>query len=202
MTNLLQIFEKKQIEKLTSNKRIPAFRSGDVLKITLKIIEGERSRTQIFEGVCIARKNNGVNSNFTVRKLSHGEGVERVFPLFSPIIDKIEVSTKGDVKRAKLYYLRDRSGKRARISHRDRGDEADQYEFVEALEEKTSKKEVAETSTEDSVTNEKKNIKETENETADSTEVEEVVAKENKSSEEKSESSAVEVDKTKDESKK
>ncbi len=109
MTNLLQIFEKKQIEKLTSNKRIPAFRSGDVLKITVKIIEGERSRTQVFEGVCIARKNNGVNSKFTVRKLSHGEGVERVFPLFSPIIDKIEVSIKGDVKRAKLYYLRDRS---------------------------------------------------------------------------------------------
>ena len=103
MTNLLQIFEKKQIEKLTSNKRIPAFRSGDVLKITVKIIEGERSRTQVFEGVCIARKNNGVNSKFTVRKLSHGEGVERVFPLFSPIIEKIEVVRKGDVRRAKLY---------------------------------------------------------------------------------------------------
>ena len=141
MTNLLQIFEKKQIEKLTSNKRIPAFRSGDVLKVTLKIIEGERSRTQVFEGVCIARKNNGVNSKFTVRKLSHGEGVERVFPLLSPIIDKIEVSTKGDVRRAKLYYLRDRSGKRARISSRDRGKEADQYAFVEVLKEKTDNKE-------------------------------------------------------------
>ena len=81
MTKLLQTFEKKQIEKLISKKRIPAFRSGDILKITVKIIEGERTRTQIFEGVCIARKNNGVNSKFTVRKLSHGEGVERVFPL-------------------------------------------------------------------------------------------------------------------------
>ena len=140
MTNLLQIFEKKQIEKLTSNKRIPAFRSGDVLKITIKIIEGERSRMQVFEGVCIARKNNGVNSKFTVRKLSHGEGVERVFPLFSPIIDKIEVFSKGDVKRAKLYYLRNRSGKRARISSRDRGEEADQYEFVQTIEEKPDNK--------------------------------------------------------------
>ena len=90
MTDLLQKFEKEQIEKLTFKKRIPAFRSGDTLKVTIKIIEGERSRTQVFEGVCIARKNNGVNSKFTVRKLTHGEGVERVFPLFSPVIDKIE----------------------------------------------------------------------------------------------------------------
>ena len=134
MTNLLQIFEKKQIEKLTSKKRIPAFRSGDILKVTVKIIEGERSRTQVFEGICIARKNNGVNSKFTVRKLSHGEGVEKVFPLFSPIIDKIEVSAKGKVRRAKLYYLRERTGKKARISIRDRGEEADQYEFKEPLE--------------------------------------------------------------------
>ena len=131
MTNALEMFEKKQIEKLTAKKRVPAFRPGDTLKVTVKIIEGEKSRSQAFEGMCIARKNNSINSNFTVRKISHGEGVEKVFPLFSPIIEKIEVVRKGDVRRAKLYYLRDRTGKRARIADRDRGDEIDQYEFIE-----------------------------------------------------------------------
>ncbi|SVE43308.1 uncharacterized protein METZ01_LOCUS496162 [marine metagenome] len=131
MTNAIEKFEKKQIEKLTANKRVPAFRPGDTLKVTVKIIEGEKSRSQAFEGMCIARKNNSINSNFTVRKISHGEGVEKVFPLFSPIIEKIEVVRKGDVRRAKLYYLRDRTGKRARIADRDRGDEIDQYEFIE-----------------------------------------------------------------------
>ena len=131
MSNLLETFEKKQIEKLTGKKRIPTFRPGDTLKVTIRITEGDKSRLQAFEGMCIARKNNSVNSNFTVRKLSHGEGVERVFPLFSPIIDKIEVIRKGDVRRAKLYYLRDRTGKRARIADRDRGDEADQYAMIE-----------------------------------------------------------------------
>ena len=202
MTNLLKIFEEKQIEKLTSNKRIPAFRSGDIIKVTVKIIEGERSRTQVFEGVCIARKNNGVNSKFTLRKLSHGEGVERVFPLFSPIIDKIEVFSKGDVKRAKLYYLRNRSGKSARISNRDRGEEADQYEFVQTIEEKPDNKEAVETSADEAIANNEINTKETTNETADSSKDEEVVSGENKPSEEKSESSAVEADKTEDESKK
>ena len=134
MTNLMQKFEKEQIDRLTSKKRIPTFRPGDTIKVTLKIIEGERSRLQIYEGVCIARKNNSVNSKFTVRKMSHGEGVERVFPLLSPIIDNIEVVRKGNVNRAKLYYLRDRTGKRARISDRDRGDEADQYEMAEIVE--------------------------------------------------------------------
>jgi large subunit ribosomal protein L19 len=131
MTNALEMFEKKQIEKLTAKKRVPAFRPGDTLKVTVKIIEGEKSRSQAFEGMCIARKNNSINSNFTVRKISHGEGVEKVFPLFSPIIEKIEVVRKGDVRRAKLYYLRDRTGKRARIADRDRGDEIDQFEFIE-----------------------------------------------------------------------
>jgi len=131
MTNAIESFEKKQIEKLTGNKRVPAFRPGDTLKVTVKIIEGEKSRSQAFEGMCIARKNNSINSNFTVRKISHGEGVEKVFPLFSPIIEKIEVVRKGDVRRAKLYYLRERTGKRARIADRDRGDEIDQYEFIE-----------------------------------------------------------------------
>ena len=128
MNNLLDTFEKKQIEKLTGKKRIPTFRPGDTLKVIIRITEGDKSRLQAFEGMCIARKNKSVNSNFTVRKLSHGEGVERVFPLFSPIIEKIEVIRKGDVRRAKLYYLRDRTGKKARIADRDRGDEADQYE--------------------------------------------------------------------------
>ena len=131
MSNLLETFEKKQIERLTGKKRIPTFRPGDTLKVTIRITEGDKSRLQAFEGMCIARKNNSVNSNFTVRKLSHGEGVERVFPLFSPIIEKIEVIRKGDVRRAKLYYLRDRTGKRARIADRDRGDEQDQYAMIE-----------------------------------------------------------------------
>ena len=131
MTNALEMFEKKQIEKLTAKKRVPAFRPGDTLKVTVKIIEGEKSRSQAFEGMCIARKNNSINSNFTIRKISHGEGVEKVFPLFSPIIEKIEVVRKGDVRRAKLYYLRDLTGKRARIADRDRGDEIDQFEFIE-----------------------------------------------------------------------
>jgi large subunit ribosomal protein L19 len=131
MTNAIETFEKKQIEKLTAKKRVPAFRPGDTLKVIVKIIEGEKSRSQAFEGICIARKNNSINSNFTVRKISHGEGVEKVFPLFSPIIEKIEVVRKGEVRRAKLYYLRDRTGKRARIADRDRGDEIDQFEFIE-----------------------------------------------------------------------
>lgn len=141
MSNLLEKFEKQQIDKLTSKKRIPAFRPGDTLKVTVRITEGSKSRLQAFEGVCIARKNNSVNSNFTVRKISHGEGVERVFPLFSPIVEKIDVVRKGDVRRAKLYYLRELSGKKARIADRDRGDEADQYEFIEEI----SKEEVKQT---------------------------------------------------------
>ena len=131
MSNLLETFEKQQIEKLTSKKRVPAFRPGDTLKVTVRITEGSKSRLQAFEGICIARKNNSVNSNFTVRKISHGEGVERVFPLFSPLVEKIEVVRKGDVRRAKLYYLRELSGKKARIADKDRGDEADQYEYIE-----------------------------------------------------------------------
>ncbi len=131
MSNLLETFEKQQIEKLTSKKRVPAFRPGDTLKVTVRITEGSKSRLQAFEGICIARKNNSVNSNFTVRKISHGEGVERVFPLFSPLVEKIEVVRKGDVRRAKLYYLRELSGKAARIADKDRGDEADQYEYIE-----------------------------------------------------------------------
>ena len=147
MSNLLETFEKQQIEKLTSKKRVPAFRPGDTLKVTVRITEGSKSRLQAFEGICIARKNNSVNSNFTVRKISHGEGVERVFPLFSPLVEKIEVVRKGDVRRAKLYYLRELSGKKARIADKDRGDEADQYEYIEEA------PPVEETKTADTVTN-------------------------------------------------
>ena len=153
MNNLLEKFEKKQIENLTSKKRIPAFRPGDTIKVTLKITEGDKSRLQSFEGMCIARKNNSVNSKFTLRKISHGEGVERVFPLFSANIDKIEVIRKGNVKRAKLYYLRDRTGKSARIADRDRGDEIDQYAMIEeaAKSEESSKEALIEANQTESI---------------------------------------------------
>ena len=160
MTNLLQKFEKEQIEKLISKKRIPTFRPGDTLKVTLKIVEGEKSRLQAYEGVCIARKNNSINSKFTVRKMSHGEGVERIFSLFSPNINSIEVVRKGDVKRAKLYYLRDRTGKSARIADRDRGDEADQYSLVEVSDqiEETQKEEKTNPIKEESVKTEENHL--------------------------------------------
>ena len=191
MNNILQKFEKQQIEKLTSKKRIPAFRPGDTIKVTLKIIEGDKSRLQAYEGMCIARKNNSINSKFTVRKMSHGEGVERVFPLFSPNIDKIEVIRKGDVRRSKLYYLRDRTGKKARIADRDRGQEADQYELEEVIEEKETP----------SNADEAKTLEETpEVKTAEENSVE-PKAEEKKPVEEKSESSAPEAEKTNDGSK-
>ncbi|MEY3833855.1 MAG: ribosomal protein, partial [Pseudomonadota bacterium] len=102
----------------SENKKIPAFRAGDTVKVGVKVIEGERTRIQNYEGVCIARSNKGMGSNFTVRKMSFGEGVERVFPLYSPNIDSIEVVRKGVVRRAKLYYLRGLTGKKARIAER------------------------------------------------------------------------------------
>lgn len=116
--NTIEKIEKQQIAKLTEGKNIPSFAQGDTLKVDVKVKEGERERIQSFEGVCIARSNRGINSAFTVRKLSYGEGVERVFPLYSPIIDKITVLRKGKVRRAKLYYLRGRTGKAARISEK------------------------------------------------------------------------------------
>ena len=116
--NLIQTLEAEQIEALTKDKKIPEFRPGDTLRVGVKVVEGERSRVQMYEGVCIARANKGVSSNFTVRKISFGEGVERVFPLYSPNVDSIEVVRKGAVRRAKLYYLRGRRGKSARIAER------------------------------------------------------------------------------------
>jgi large subunit ribosomal protein L19 len=121
--NLIQELEREQIAELTDGRAIPDFKPGDTLKVNVKVVEGSRERVQAFEGVCIARKNRGINSAFTVRKISYGEGVERVFPLYSPQIASIEVVRRGRVRRAKLYYLRGRTGKAARIAERrdDRG---------------------------------------------------------------------------------
>ena len=116
--NLIQQLEAEQIEKLAAGKTIPEFRPGDTLRIGVRVVEGERERIKAFEGVCIARAGGGINENFTVRKISFGEGVERVFPLMSPSIDAIEVKRRGVVRRAKLYYLRDRRGKSARIAEK------------------------------------------------------------------------------------
>jgi large subunit ribosomal protein L19 len=115
---LIQELEAEAIGALTEGKTIPEFRPGDTLRVGVRVVEGERTRVQNYEGVCIARSNRGINSNFTVRKMSFGEGVERVFPLYSPNIDSIEVVRRGVVRRAKLYYLRGRTGKRARIAER------------------------------------------------------------------------------------
>jgi len=190
MANLMQKFENAQIERLVSKKRIPAFRPGDTIKVTLKIVEGERSRLQIYEGICIAKKNNSVNSKFTVRKISHGEGVERSFPLFSPNIDKIEVVRKGDVNRAKLYYLRDRTGKRARIADSGRKDEIDQYALSEIIEEEVK------ISAEPTTENEQSKPEEVVSKTSQKS-----IAEEAPSVEEKSESTASEVENAEDETK-
>ena len=118
--NLLQQLELEQVEKLAASRPIPEFQPGDTVRVGVRVVEGERERIQVFEGVCIARKNASVNSNFTLRKISYGEGVERVFPLYSPRITSIEVVRRGVVRRAKLYYLRGRTGKAARIAERGR----------------------------------------------------------------------------------
>ncbi len=118
--NLLQQLEQEQVDKLAARRAVPKFEPGDTVRVSLRVVEGERERIQAFEGVCIARKNAGINSSFTLRKISYGEGVERVFPLYSPRITAIEVVRRGVVRRAKLYYLRGRTGKRARIAERAR----------------------------------------------------------------------------------
>ena len=192
MNNLIEKVEKEQIKKLTSKKTIPAFRTGDTIKVTLKIIEGERSRLQAFEGMCIARKNNSINSNFTIRKLSHGEGIERVFPLFSPNIDKIEVIRKGDVKRSKLYFLRNLKGKKARIADRDRGEELDEYIASENTEnDNKDNQEILEDKQENNNDQKQNNVSETAEQTVE----------EKKSLKEESESTASTAEKTDDESK-
>ncbi|HUB97718.1 MAG TPA: 50S ribosomal protein L19 [Stellaceae bacterium] len=134
--NLLQTLEAEQVKKLLAQRGVPEFSPGDTVKVSIKVVEGERERIQAFEGVCIARKNAGLNSSFTLRKISYGEGVERVFPLYSPRITAIEVMRRGAVRRAKLYYLRGRTGKAARIAERarDATDGADAAPAAEAKE--------------------------------------------------------------------
>lgn len=116
--NVIQQLEQEQVTQLTEERPIPEFGPGDTLRVSVKVVEGTRERIQAFEGVCIARKNRGINSAFTVRKISYGEGVERIFPLHSPQIAGIQVMRRGRVRRAKLYYLRGRTGKAARITER------------------------------------------------------------------------------------
>jgi large subunit ribosomal protein L19 len=118
---LIQTLEREEIARVSEGKKTPDFAPGDTLRVNVKIAEGDRERIQAFEGLCIARAGTGVNENFTVRKLSFGEGVERVFPLHSPVLESIEVRRKGKVRRAKLYYLRGRTGKRARIAEKTGG---------------------------------------------------------------------------------
>jgi large subunit ribosomal protein L19 len=127
--NLIQELEQEQLTKLSAGKEIPDFQPGDTVLVNVKVIEGEKSRIQAYEGVCIGRAGAGLNQNFTVRKISYGEGVERVFPLYSPMVDSIKVVRRGKVRRAKLYYLRGLRGKRARITEKqtsgaDAGDAA------------------------------------------------------------------------------
>ena len=119
--NIINELESQQIEKLAAERPVPEFGPGDTLRVSVKVVEGSRERVQAFEGVCIGRKNRGLNSSFTVRKLSYGEGVERVFPLYSARIASVELVRRGDVRRAKLYYLRGRTGKRARIAEKTTG---------------------------------------------------------------------------------
>ena len=126
--DIIQQLEKEQLQKLSAGKDIPDFEPGDTLIVNVKVVEGERTRIQAYEGVCIGRAGSGLNENFTVRKISYGEGVERVFPLYSPMIDSIKVVRRGKVRRAKLYYLRGRRGKSARIVERQSNEGAEAAE--------------------------------------------------------------------------
>ncbi len=119
--NTIEQFEQERVAALAENRPIPEFAPGDTVRVMVKVVEGTRERIQAFEGVCIGRRNRGINSSFTVRKISYGEGVERVFPLYSPRIEGIELVRRGDVRRAKLYYLRGLRGKRARIAEKTTG---------------------------------------------------------------------------------
>jgi large subunit ribosomal protein L19 len=116
--NILETIEREEIARISKGKEIPPFAPGDTVLVNVKVVEGERTRIQAYEGVCIARSGAGLHESFTVRKISYGEGVERVFPLYSPMIDSIEVVRRGEVRRAKLYYLRQRRGRKARISEK------------------------------------------------------------------------------------
>jgi large subunit ribosomal protein L19 len=128
--NLIKQLEKEHMAKLSAGKTIPNFEPGDTVLVNVKVVEGERTRIQAYEGVCIGRSGSGINENFTVRKISYGEGVERVFPLYSPLVDSIKIVRRGKVRRAKLYYLRGRRGKSARITEKQ--DRAGREEAAEA----------------------------------------------------------------------
>ena len=142
--NVIDKIQKDQMDKIVAERSIPDFSAGDTIKVDVKIVEGDKERIQAFEGLCIARSGGGLNESFTVRKISYGEGVERIFPIFSPKIAGITVLKKGKVRRAKLYYLRDRRGKSARIvekiqvSKKDTKTQVDQPVSVEVAEDKTS----------------------------------------------------------------
>ena len=146
--NIIDKIEKQQIEKVLAERSIPDFSAGDTLIVKVKVIEGTRERIQAFEGVCIARKNAGVRSAFTVRKISYGEGVERVFPLYSPRISEIEVVRRGKVRRAKLYYLRERQGKSARIAERSTGRSIESENNKQSIKTSPSKKQKSEDASE------------------------------------------------------
>jgi large subunit ribosomal protein L19 len=130
--NVIEQLEREEADRLTAGRALPDFRPGDTVRVNVKIREGERERVQAYEGVCIARAGQGVNESFTVRKISFGEGVERVFPLLSPMIESIEVKRRGSVRRAKLYYLRERRGKSARIAERQAGVREDGADTAES----------------------------------------------------------------------
>lgn len=137
--NTVQKFEAKTLEDRQKNSKLPAFSAGDTVKVNVLIREGERERVQAYEGVCIAKSNDGINSSFTVRKISYGEGVERVFPLYSPRLESVELVRRGSVRRAKLYYMRDRRGKSARIAERTTGHGLEEA-AAQAIEEKEAKR--------------------------------------------------------------
>ena len=129
--NVIEDLEKEEVARLTAGKKLPSFGPGDTVRVNVRIKEGERERIQAFEGVCIGRSGGGLQETFTVRKISFGEGVERLFPVMSPMIESIEVKRRGAVRRAKLYYLRDRRGKSARIAERAMGAGRDEKEAAE-----------------------------------------------------------------------
>ena len=133
MNEIIKNYEQSQIQQILKNSKVTDFAPGDTVKVNVKIKEGNKERVQAFQGVCIGKKNNGLNSSFTVRKISSGEGVERVFPLYSNVIDSIERIKVGDVRRAKLYYLRNLSGKKARIAERTDGRSYDDDQYVSTI---------------------------------------------------------------------
>ena len=134
MNEIIKNYEQSQIQQILKSSKVSDFAPGDTVKVNVKIKEGNKERVQAFQGVCIGKKNNGLNSSFTVRKISSGEGVERVFPLYSNVIDSIERIKVGDVRRAKLYYLRGLSGKKARIAERTDGRAYDDKQYVSSIE--------------------------------------------------------------------